>query len=110
MKLAVEPQDELILLRLAQLEKIGSILFFLIPLVILLLIGKSFAVNILTLWQVLSLLYIVTYRVVTSRLSSKALQRNIRRGWGNNRFYRMSWVYLVLSVIIMAGYHMISHQ
>ncbi|EKT61105.1 hypothetical protein [Providencia burhodogranariea] len=108
MKALLKPQDELIMLRITQFEKIGSILFFLIPLVILLVVGKSFAVKILYLWQALSLLYIVVYRMLVRRLSSKELQINIRRGWGYNRFYRLSWAYLVLSVIIMLGYQIVS--
>ncbi|MEY0233655.1 hypothetical protein [Providencia manganoxydans] len=109
MKTAITPQDEQILLRISQFEKIGSILFFLIPLVILLVVGKSFAVNILYLWQLLTLIYIVSYRVLVSKLSNQALQLNVRRGWGYNRFYRMSWAYLVLSAIILVGYRLISH-
>lgn len=108
MKPLSEPQDELIMLRITQLEKVGSILFFLIPLVILLIIGKSFAEKILYLWQALSLLYLVIYRMLVRRLSSKELQLNIRRGWGYSRFYRLSWAYLVLSIIIMLGYQIVS--
>lgn len=110
MKAPIEPQDELTLLRVSQLEKIGSILFFLIPLIILLVVGKSFAVNILYLWQVLTLLYIVAFRILVSKVSNKQLQLDVRRGWGYNRFYRMSWAYLVLSVIIIVGYRIISHE
>lgn len=109
MKTAITPQDEQILIRISQFEKIGSILFFLIPLVILLVVGKSFAVNILYLWQLLTLIYIVSYRVLVSKLSNQALQLSVRRGWGYNRFYRMSWAYLVLSAIILVGYRLISH-
>lgn len=109
MKTVVTPQDELTLLRVSQFEKIGSILFFLIPLVILLVVGKSFAVNILYLWQLLTLIYIVSYRLLVRKLSSQELQLSVRRGWGYNRFYRMSWAYLVLSVIIIVGYRLISH-
>ncbi|ELX8380287.1 hypothetical protein AB7W88_09940 [Providencia vermicola] len=109
MKAPIDPQDEQVLLRVTQFDKVGSILFFLIPLIILLVVGKSFAVYILYLWQALSLLYIVAYRMLVSKLSTKALQLNVRRGWGYNRFYRMSWAYLVLSIIIMVGYRIISH-
>lgn len=108
MKSLSEPQDELMMLRITQLEKVGSILFFLIPLVILLIFGKSFAEKILYLWQALSLLYIVIYRMLVRRLSSKELQLNTRRGWGYNHFYRLSWGYLVLSIIIMLGYQIVS--
>ncbi|MEQ4694113.1 hypothetical protein [Providencia manganoxydans] len=109
MKTAMTPEDELTLLRVSQFEKVGSILFFLIPLVILLVVGKSFAVNILYLWQLLTLLYIVSYRILVSKLSNQPLQLSVRRGRGYNRFYRMSWAYLVLSTIIMVGYRVISH-
>lgn len=106
---ASHSQDESIKLKVAQIERIGSILFFLIPLVILLIVGKTFAFNILYLWQGFSLLYIVIYRLLLRKLSSKEIQLKVRRGWGYNRFYRFCWGYLVLSVIVMTGYQTISH-
>lgn len=96
-------KDEEILLRVTQLERVGSILFFLIPLIILLIVGKAFAFNTLYLWQAYCLLYIGVFRIIAAKLSSKPLQLEIRRGWGYNRFYRLSWCYLVLSIIVMAG-------
>ncbi|MGJ3353706.1 hypothetical protein [Providencia sp. Je.9.19] len=102
-------QDESIKLKVAQIERIGSILFFLIPLVILLIVGKTFAFNTLYLWQGFSLLYLVVYRLLLRKLSSKEMQLKVRRGWGYNRFYRFCWGYLVLSIIIMVGYQAISH-
>ncbi|HBO22266.1 MAG TPA: hypothetical protein DD649_05160 [Providencia sp.] len=102
-------QDESIKLKVAQIERIGSILFFLIPLVILLIVGKTFAFNTLYLWQGFSLLYLVVYRLLLRKLSSKEMQLKVRRGWGYNRFYRFCWGYLVLSIIIMVGYQTISH-
>ncbi|MGO2337358.1 hypothetical protein [Providencia sp.] len=102
-------QDESIKLKVAQIECIGSILFFLIPLVILLIVGKTFAFNTLYLWQGFSLLYLVVYRLLLRKLSSKEMQLKVRRGWGYNRFYRFCWGYLVLSIIIMVGYQAISH-
>lgn len=102
-------QDESIKLKVAQIERIGSILFFLIPLVILLIVGKTFAFNTLYLWQGFSLLYLIVYRLLLRKLSSKEMQLKVRRGWGYNRFYRFCWGYLVLSIIIMVGYQAISH-
>lgn len=101
-------KDESVLLRITQLERVGSILFFLIPLIILLIVGKAFAFNTLYLWQVYCLVYIGVFRVMVAKLSSKPLQLETRRGWGYNRFYRVSWCYLVLSLIFMAGAHMLS--
>ncbi|MEX6209393.1 hypothetical protein AB6G58_03650 [Providencia huaxiensis] len=108
MSLEPQHQDELIKLRIAQLERVGSILFFLIPLIILLIVGKSFAFNTLYLWQTYCLVYIVIFRMMTATLSSKEVQLSIRRGWGYNRFYRLSWSYLILSLLIMAGARIIS--
>lgn len=102
-------QDESIKLKVAQIERIGSILFFLIPLVILLIVGKTFAFNTLYLWQGFSLLYLVVYRLLLRQLSSKEIQLKVRRGWGYNRFYRFCWGYLVLSILVMVGYQAISH-
>ncbi|WP_272513497.1 hypothetical protein [Providencia sp. PROV215] len=45
MPLQLDEKDELVILRIAQLERVGSILFFLIPLIILLIVGKAFAFN-----------------------------------------------------------------
>ncbi|WP_369309068.1 hypothetical protein [Providencia rettgeri] len=101
-------KDESLILRITQLERVGSILFFLIPLIILLIVGKAFAFNILYLWQIYCLVYIGVFRVIVAKLSSKSLQLEIRRGWGYNRFYRLSWCYLVLSIIIMAGAQFLS--
>lgn len=109
MPLKLNDKDELVMLKVAQLERVGSILFFLIPLIILLIIGKNFAFNILYLWQVYCAVYIVGFRVLCAKLSSQQLQLAIRRGWGNNRFYRLSWCYLVLSVVILVGYKFASH-
>ncbi|GAB1438020.1 hypothetical protein MASR2M36_07630 [Providencia sp.] len=100
------PQDELVKLRIAQLERVGSILFFLIPLVILLIIGKSFAFNTLYLWQGYCLIYIVAFRLQSAKLSSTQLQLAARQGWS---FYRVSWCYLVLSIMIFAGHAIVSH-
>ncbi|UBX50147.1 hypothetical protein LDO51_04890 [Providencia alcalifaciens] len=105
---AVEIQDESIKLKIAQYERVGSILFFLIPLVILLIVGKDFAFNTLYLWQGFSLLYLVIYRLQVRQLSTKPLQLSVRRGWGYNRFYRFCWGYLILSVIGLTGYLLIS--
>ena len=102
---AVEIQDESIKLKIAQYERVGSILF---PLVILLIVGKGFAFNTLYLWQGFSLLYLVIYRLKVHQLSTKALQLSVRRGWGYNRFYRFCWGYLILSVIGLTGYLLIS--
>ncbi|HHR5901747.1 TPA: hypothetical protein ACS7XC_002672 [Providencia alcalifaciens] len=104
----VEAQDESIKLRITQYERVGSILFFLIPLVILLIVGKSFAFNTLYLWQGLSLLYLVVYRLQIRRLSTQKLQIMVRRSWGYNRFYRFCWGYLILSIIGLTGYLLIS--
>lgn len=109
MPLQLNEKDELVMLRIAQLERIGSILFFLIPLIILLIVGKAFAFNTLYLWQVYCAFYIVGFHVLCSKLSSQQQQLAIRRGWGNNRFYRLSWCYLVLSVVILVGYKIVSH-
>ncbi|WP_265693190.1 hypothetical protein [Providencia rustigianii] len=105
----ITEQDEIIKLKVAQFERIGSILFFLIPLVILLIVGKTFAFNTLYLWQGFSILYLLVYRFQVSKLSTKQLQLSVRRGWGYNRFYRFCWGYLILSMIGLAGYHLISH-
>mgnify|MGYP000858349843 CR=1 FL=1 len=97
MPLQLDEKDELVILRIAQLERVGSILFFLIPLIILLIVGKAFAFNTLYLWQVYCAVYIVGFRVLCGKLSSKQQQLAIRRGWGNNRFlgailyYRLSY-------------------
>ncbi|MDR2224742.1 MAG: hypothetical protein LBE52_01950 [Providencia sp.] len=101
-------KDENIVLRITQLERVGSILFFLIPLIILLIIGKTFAFNTLYLWQVYCLFYIGVFRIIAAKLSTKPLQLEIRRGWGYNRFYRLSWCYLSLSIIVMAGAQLFS--
>ncbi|OAT51871.1 hypothetical protein [Providencia heimbachae] len=107
---SLNTRDELIRLKVSQLERISSILFFLIPLVILLIVGKTFAFNTLYLWQGFSLLYIVVYRLLVRKLSSKQAQLKVRRGWGYNRFYRFCWGYLPLSLIVMVGYQIIPHQ
>ncbi|MGG4608245.1 hypothetical protein [Providencia sp. Me31A] len=99
------PQDELIKLRVAQLERVGSILFFLIPLIILLIIGKAFAFNTLYLWQGYCLMYIISFRMVITKLSSKQLKLAVRQGWS---FYRVCWCYLILSVTIFAGHAIVS--
>ncbi|MBQ0268290.1 hypothetical protein [Providencia huaxiensis] len=109
MPLKSDDKDELVMLKIAQLERVGSILFFLIPLIILLIVGKAFAFNTLYLWQVYCAVYIVGFRVLCGKLSSQQQQLAIRRGWGNNRFYRLSWCYLVLSVVILVGYKIVSH-
>ncbi|UPS62679.1 MULTISPECIES: hypothetical protein [Providencia] len=109
MRLKPDDKDELVTLKIAQLERVGSILFFLIPLIILLIVGKAFAFNTLYLWQVYCAVYIVGFRVLCGKLSSQQLQLAIRRGWGNNRFYRLSWCYLVFSIAIMVGYKIVSH-
>ena len=109
MKPFTEPQDELAISRITQLERISSILIFLIPLVILLICGKSFATKILYLWQVLSLAYIMVYRLFIRQLSTRSLQLKIRRGWRYNRLYRLCWIYLVLSILIMIGYWFIAY-
>ncbi|EMT6575083.1 hypothetical protein [Providencia rettgeri] len=109
MPLQLDEKNELVMLRIAQLERVGSILFFLIPLIILLIVGKAFAFNTLYLWQVYCVVYIIGFRVICGKLSSKQLQLAIRRGWGNNRFYRLSWCYLVLSVVILVGYKIVPH-
>lgn len=106
MPLKLNGKDELVMLKVAQLERVGSILFFLIPLIILLIIGKTFAFNILYLWQVYCVVYIVGFRVLCAKLSSQQLQLAVRRGWG---FYRLSWCYLVLSAVILVGYKFASH-
>ncbi|HGV3501069.1 TPA: hypothetical protein ACLLFU_000569 [Providencia stuartii] len=46
--------------------------------------------------------------MLAAKLSSKPLQLEIRRGWGYNRFYRLSWGYLIVSIIIMAGAQLFS--
>ena len=105
---SLNDKDEGIILRITQLERVGSILFFLIPLIILLIIGKAFAFNTLYLWQIYCLVYIGVFRMLAAKLSSKPLQLEIRRGWGYNRFYRLSWGYLIVSIIIMAGAQLFS--
>lgn len=95
--------DEHLKLKIIQIERIGPILFFLIPLIILLLLGKSVAVNILYLWLVMSLFYICCFRLITRKISNIKQQLVIRRGWGNNRFYRLCWAYAVIFCVVASG-------
>ncbi len=101
--------DQIIKLRIIQLERIASILFFLLPLIILLVIGKTFANYILYLWQGYCLLYILLYRYTIRKLSNHHEKIMILRYREYNRFYRLSWAYIVLSVLFMIGYYFYSN-
>ncbi len=96
--------DERLKLKIVQIERIGPILFFLIPLITLLLFGKSVAVNILYLWLAMSLFYICCFRLITRKISNVKQQLILRRGWGNNRFYRLCWAYWVIFCLVAGGY------
>lgn len=83
--------------RLFLIEKFGPLLFFLIPLIMLIIGGKSWAKYVAFLCQGIALIYIVVfYQARKYYLSFN--QENVKGIPG--RFYRIAWIYLFLTLCV----------
>lgn len=83
--------------RLFLIEKFGPLLFFLIPLIMLIIGGKSWAKYVAFLCQGIALIYIVVfYQARKYYLSFN--QENVKGIPG--RFYRIAWIYIFLTLCV----------
>ena len=83
--------------RLFLLEKFGPLLFFLIPLIMLIVGGKEWVNYVLFLCQGIAIIYIgVFYRVRKHYLAYN--QENTKKI--PFRFYRVAWIYVLLAIFI----------
>lgn len=83
--------------RLFLIEQFGPLLFFLIPLIILIIGGKAWASYVLLLCQGIAIVYIgVFYR---ARKAYLAYNQENAKGVPS-RFYRIAWGYVLLAVCV----------
>ena len=79
--------------RLFLIDKFGPLLFFLIPLIMLIIGGKSWAKYVAFLCQGIALIYIVVFYQARKYYLSFQHENNKAIPY---RFYRIAWVYLFL--------------
>ena len=91
--------------RLFLIDKFGPLLFFLIPLIMLIIGGKSWAKYVAFLCQGIALIYIVVFYQGRKYYLSFTHQNNKGIPY---RFYRIAWVYLFLilclEVVLLVQY------
>ena len=83
--------------RLFLIEKFGPLLFFLLPLIMLIIGGKSWAKYVAFLCQGIALIYIVVF-YQARKYSLSFVQENMKGI--PCRFYRIAWVYLFLTLCV----------
>ncbi|QAV23299.1 hypothetical protein [Proteus hauseri] len=80
--------------RLFLIEKFGPLLFFLIPLIILIVGGKGWAHNVLFVCQGIAIVYIGVFYQARKRYLAYQ-QENAKEV--PSRFYRIAWGYILLA-------------
>lgn len=83
--------------KLFLIEKFGPLLFFLIPLIMLIIGGKSWAKYVAFLCQVIALIYIVMF--YQARKHYLSFKQENEKGIPT-RFYRIAWVYVFLTLCV----------